>query len=52
MDKLIAGKMSFDLQPIKLDELLAECDASHQGFCSASWRSPTAFQLPRPAGAG
>ena len=32
MDKLIAGKMSFDLQPIKLDELLAECDASHQGF--------------------
>lgn len=32
MDKLIAGKMSIDLQPIKLDELLAECDASHQGF--------------------
>lgn len=32
MDKLIAGKMSFDLQPIKLDELLTECDASHQGF--------------------
>ncbi|MFQ2704419.1 ATP-binding protein [Aeromonas caviae] len=32
MDKLIAGKMNFDLQPIKLDELLAECDASHQGF--------------------
>lgn len=32
MDKLIAGKMSFDLQPIKLDALLAECDACHQGF--------------------
>lgn len=32
MDKLIAGKMVFDLQPIKLDDLLAECDASHQGF--------------------
>jgi PAS domain S-box-containing protein len=32
MDKLIAGKMTFDLQPIKLNELLAECDASLQGF--------------------
>ncbi len=32
MDKLIAGKMPFNLQPIKLNDLLAECDASHQGF--------------------
>ncbi len=32
MDKLIAGKMPFNLQPIKLSDLLAECDASHQGF--------------------
>lgn len=32
MDKLIAGKMPFNLQPIKLNELLSECDASHQGF--------------------
>ena len=32
MDKLIAGKMPFNLEPINLEALLAECDASHQGF--------------------
>jgi PAS domain S-box-containing protein len=32
MDKLIAGKMSFNLQPLELDTLLAECSTSHQGF--------------------
>ncbi|MVW74232.1 ATP-binding protein [Pseudomonas xionganensis] len=32
MDKLIAGKMTFNLQPLALETLLAECCASHQGF--------------------
>lgn len=32
MDKLIAGKMDFDLQQLDLNTLLAECSASHQGF--------------------
>jgi len=32
MDKLIAGKMDFHLQLLDLNNLLAECSASHQGF--------------------
>jgi PAS domain S-box-containing protein len=32
IDKLIAGKMTFNLQSIQLNELLAECNASNQGF--------------------
>ena len=32
MDKLLAGKMAFNLQPLELDSLLADCSASHQGF--------------------
>ncbi|WP_405119374.1 ATP-binding protein [Pseudomonas leptonychotis] len=46
MDKLIAGKMDFNLQLLELDTLLTECSTSHQSF--AQHHGVQLLQVPGP----